>query len=333
MSSSKKKCDCKCNLKPRKILTSKQAEKQPVGSFYHPTNKTVRSGACPVGFELRKGYERKPYKKGSKLIKSTYVEPVCVKDKGLPGKLLPEYKPISLDKSHVLSKYGYSTKLDDNKRHKTLLEASKDLSYKSVITRLVALRTLTKKTDPEHSKIYNTNIKKLQEWRTKNPELYKKKGSIPNSLKETIDKSNKRSKKIINKKSVSPLVNLFRKIDFKKESTVKSVLKSNKKSKKSINKKSEFPLGNLFRKLDLKKKSKVKTVKKIKPELKSNKSKTEKVVKKSFFGNLFKKLDLKSNKKTSKSSKTKKDITKDTKNTKKKTMKLSSLMRILKNKK
>jgi hypothetical protein len=292
MQSSKKKCDCKCNYKPRKILTSKQAEKKPVGSFYHPTNKTVRSGACPVGFELRKGYERKPYKKGSKLIKSTYVEPVCVKDKGLPGKLLPEYKPISLDKSHVLSKYGYSTKLDDNKRHETLLEASKDLTYKSVITRLVALRTLTKKTDPEHSNIYNKNIKKLQEWRTKNPELYKKKGNVSNSLKETIDKSNK-------------------------------------KSKKSINKKSSYPLGNLFRKLDFKKESTVKYVKKIKPELKSNKSKKEKVVKKLFFGNLFKKLDLKSYKKTSKESKTKKD----SKDTKKKIMKLSSLMSLLKDKK
>jgi hypothetical protein len=294
MPSSKKKCDCKCNYKPRKILTSKQAEKKPVGSFYHPTNKTVRSGACPVGFELRKGYERKPYKKGSKLIKSTYVEPVCVKDKGLPGKLLPEYKTISLDQSHVLSKYGYSTKLDNNERHETLLEASKDLTYKSVITRLVALRTLTKKTDPEHSNIYNTNIKKLQEWRTKNPELYKKKGNVSNSLKETIDKSNKRSKKTI-KKSPHPFVDLFRKLDLKKELTVKHV-------------------------------------KKIKPELKSNKSKTEKVVKKSFFGNLFKKLDLKSKKKTSKSSKTKKD-SKDSKDTKKKTMKLSSLMSLLKDKK
>jgi len=47
--------------KKKKILTEQQAKKQPIGSFYHPTKKTIRTGACPIGFDLKKGYERKAY--------------------------------------------------------------------------------------------------------------------------------------------------------------------------------------------------------------------------------------------------------------------------------
>jgi len=220
--SKKVNSECSCPYKPRKILTSKQAQKQPIGSFYHPTEKTVRSGACPLGHELRKGYERKT-KKSSKVIHSTYVEPTCVKDKGLPGKLLPEYKLISLDKKHVLRDYGYNTKLDKNNRHKSLLNASKDLTYRSVISRLVALRKLTEKSDLKHSEIYDTNIKKLQEWRIKNPELYKNKGQL-------IDKRTSNISSKTPSKSV-PLSNLFKKISNPFKTPSKSV-----------------PLSNLFKK-------------------------------------------------------------------------------------
>ena len=70
---------------------------------------------------------------------------------GLPGKLLPEYKSITLDKKHILRNYGYDTKLNKNNRHDALLKASKDLTYRSVISRLVALRTLTKTKNLKHS--------------------------------------------------------------------------------------------------------------------------------------------------------------------------------------
>ena len=53
----------KCPITPRKILTERQATKEKVGTFYHPTTKTFRSGACPIGSELKKGYKRKPYNK------------------------------------------------------------------------------------------------------------------------------------------------------------------------------------------------------------------------------------------------------------------------------
>lgn len=165
-----------CPYIPKKILTSKQAKKQPVGSFYHPTEKRVRSGACPIGFELRKGYEKPSYKtKKGKLVKSTYVEPICIKNKGLPGKLLEEFKPVKKIEKNVFKGYGYSTKDNDTQRFNVLLEASKELTYSYVVRRLVLLRTLTKKSDIPHSMIYDKDIKALQEWRKQNPELYKKK--------------------------------------------------------------------------------------------------------------------------------------------------------------
>jgi hypothetical protein len=40
--------------KSKVVLTEKQATKEPVGSYYHPTEKTFRSGACPVGMTLKK---------------------------------------------------------------------------------------------------------------------------------------------------------------------------------------------------------------------------------------------------------------------------------------
>jgi hypothetical protein len=261
--SKKDNSKCSCPYKPRKILTSKQAQKQPIGSFYHPTEKTVRSGACPIGYELRKGYERKT-KKSLKSGHSIYIDPTCVKDKGLPGKLLPEYKPISLDKEHILRNYGYDTKLDKNNRHKKLLDASKDLTYRSVISRLVALRTLTKKSDSKHSEIYDTNIKTLQDWRIKNPELYKKKGELnrelnsksikkleknipkPVSLSNLFEKKYKKPKTIPKPVSLS---NLFEKKYKKPKTTSKPVSLSNlfkKKSKTTIPK--PVPFSDLFKK-------------------------------------------------------------------------------------
>ena len=242
--SKKDNSKCSCPYEPRKILTSKQAQKQPIGSFYHPTEKTVRSGACPIGYELRRGYEKK-VKNGSNVGKSIYIDPTCVKNKGLPGKLLPEYKPISLDKKNVLRKYGYNTKADKNNRHESLLKASKDLTYKSVISRLVSLRTLTKKSDTKHSNIYDSNIKKLKDWRIKNPDLYKKKDKSRDDL---IDK------KTSNKPKSKPLKlsNLLKKTSNKPKS---KPLKLSNLLKKTSNKPKSKPLTNLLKKTSNKSKT------------------------------------------------------------------------------
>ena len=76
------------NNKIRKeILTEKQALKKPIGSYYHPDENTWRSGACPKGQILKKGYKRKSYvTKTGKVIPEMYVNPVCIKDKGKIGK-------------------------------------------------------------------------------------------------------------------------------------------------------------------------------------------------------------------------------------------------------
>ena len=181
-----------CPYVPRKVLTEKQAKKQPVGSFYHPTEKTYRSGACPIGYNLRKGYHKKGYiKKDGKIVKNTNVDPICIKNKGSPGKLLSEFKTIVINEKNSFKPYGYSTSNNSNSRFKSLLEAVKVLSYKTVLRKLVALRTYHKNSNNEVNiklfNIFDIDIHMLQKWRYENPDLYKTK-----LIKEESKKDNKK---------------------------------------------------------------------------------------------------------------------------------------------
>ena len=152
----------KCPYLPRKVVTEKQAEKEPIGSFYHPTEKTYRTGACDIGYVLKRGYERESYKKkDGTIINATYVDPVCIKNKGLNGKLLEEYKPIHLDNKNELSVYGYDTKSKIHERLNALIKAIDKLTYKSVILRISALRTLHKN-NPHYYKLFDKDLKNLQ---------------------------------------------------------------------------------------------------------------------------------------------------------------------------
>ena len=169
-----------CPYNPRKVLTEKQAKKEKVGSFYHPTDKTFRTGACPEGYNLKKGYHRKSYiKKDGTIVKNTNVDPICIKNRGLPGKLLKEYKKIEISEKNSFKPFNYNTKDNSNKRHKSLLKASKELSYGTVVRKLTALRTYRKDATSEAEKkmynIFDEDIKKLKIWREKNPDLYKNK--------------------------------------------------------------------------------------------------------------------------------------------------------------
>jgi len=151
-----------CPYEPRKVLTEKQAEKEPIGSFYHPTKKTYRTGACDIGYVLKRGYERESYKKkNGTIINATYVDPVCVENKGLNGKLLEEYKPIHLNNKNELSPFGYDTKLKIHERLNALIKAVDKLTYKSVILRISALRTLHKN-NPHYYKLFDKDLKNLQ---------------------------------------------------------------------------------------------------------------------------------------------------------------------------
>jgi hypothetical protein len=162
--------------KSKVVLTEKQATKEPVGSYYHPTEKTFRSGACPVGMTLQKGYHRKGYMKmNGTVINNTNVDPVCVKNKGLPGKLLKK-------EQHDFKEFGYLTSSNNNSRFKSLLEACVVLSYGNVIRKLNSLKKrYSKKEDNKSIKLYNiysSDILMLQKWRLKNPDLYKVKSEL-----------------------------------------------------------------------------------------------------------------------------------------------------------
>ena len=196
-----------CPYKPRKVLTEKQAKKEPVGSFYHPTEKTFRSGACPIGYSLKRGYNRKAYnKKDGTHIEKTYVDPVCVHNKGLPGKNTVEAKVIRINEKNSFDPFGYKTNNSANNRFKSLLEAIKVLSYSTVIRKLNALKIyLSHQTDEKSMKRYNIfdeDIKMLQKWRLENPDLYKHKDNnqvnnkmnIQGNSKMNIQGNNKMSK-------------------------------------------------------------------------------------------------------------------------------------------
>jgi hypothetical protein len=176
-----------CPYKPRRVLTERQAMKENVGTFYHPTEKTFRTGACPEGYDLRKGYDRKSYRrKDGTRIKRTHVDPICVLNKGLPGKIANEFKPIKLDHEDVLKKFNYNTRLSSDKRFECLLNAVKELSYRSVVARVNAIRILTKANERLYN-IYTTDLENLRKWRDNNPDLYKTRKETENIVSNEIE--------------------------------------------------------------------------------------------------------------------------------------------------
>jgi hypothetical protein len=100
---------------------------------------------------------------------------------------------IKLDDKDYLKKFGYSTKLGKEDRHKILLKAVEKYGYSSVIKRLVALRTLTKNTQPIKSNKYNNDIIGLQKWKKYMVHMMKG-GSIS---KNNLTKINKLIKNIL----------------------------------------------------------------------------------------------------------------------------------------
>ena len=78
-----------------------------------------------------------------------------------------------------LEEFGYFTKNNNSLRLKSLLEACKVLSYRTIILKLSKLRkNYLEKNDKKIYNIYNYDILMLQKWRIKNPELYKIKGGF-----------------------------------------------------------------------------------------------------------------------------------------------------------
>jgi len=194
----------KARPKTRNIIRPKTARKEPVGTFHHPTEKTYRDGKCPEGTVTRKGYYRHAYvTKEGKHVRPRYIRETCVQNKGIPGKIFDNLKPIHLDEKNILKPYNYNTNNDKDTRFNKLLKAMEDLSYRIVITRLSQLRALTKDSNTEHFKIYNEDIIELQKWRKENPDLYKHKKV--NEKKVNVEKVNveKVNEKKVNEKKVN----------------------------------------------------------------------------------------------------------------------------------
>jgi len=163
----------KCNYKRSKVLTEDMAKKCKVGTYYHPTKGTYRSGACKIGETLKKGYTRKSYtkKNGTKVQKSVVTE-TCVKDEGKAGKTMSNFKVIKITEKNVLKQYGYSTHLNSTDRFKALIKAVPKMSYKTVAGRIRAIRTL-QKSNPTLFKKFTQDLNKLKEWRIEHPNEYK----------------------------------------------------------------------------------------------------------------------------------------------------------------
>lgn len=94
-------------------------------------------------------------------------------------------KVIKLENKNYLIKFGYSTKLSKNDRHKILLVAVSKYGYSNVIHRLVALRTLTKNTQPKKSKKYNNDIIELQKWKKYMEHIMK--GGSSNNMNKNLN--------------------------------------------------------------------------------------------------------------------------------------------------
>jgi len=113
----------------------------------------------------RKGYYVKPttYKRKGKLIhrKGYWVKPTTykIRDRGRPGR---GPKKIKISRPGSLKKLGYDPDIKAAQRRKALRKAVKRYGYKSTISKLVAVRNLTKNTDRKRSKIYRSDIRYLQ---------------------------------------------------------------------------------------------------------------------------------------------------------------------------
>lgn len=124
---------------------------------------------CKKGEILREGYTRKSYtrKDGSK-VKSTYVSPSCVQDRGKPGKgpkTLP--KP---DPNVHLRDYGYSVNKNAGQRQRALKRASRELGTLPVLRRLNLIANYSKSSVDKEEKMRDD-----VEYMKRQHKIYKKK--------------------------------------------------------------------------------------------------------------------------------------------------------------
>lgn len=131
---------------------------------------------CPRGQVLRKGYVRKfdqsILHKGYTVKRmngkqyrifpersTVYVKPTCVKDRGLPGTILPGEGFGPLRKGE-LKKHGYIYDEGRFERHAALKKAIHEFGALGVYHKLDAVAKLSKRTVPEASRVFRAD----REW-------------------------------------------------------------------------------------------------------------------------------------------------------------------------
>lgn len=91
------------------------------------------------------------------------VKSHCTPDKGAKGRTPLKKRVLPKLKSDEFVKYGYSTKLSASKRLSKLKRACKDLTYASVLKRIVVLRSYNKHNPKLYTK-FDQDVKALQKW-------------------------------------------------------------------------------------------------------------------------------------------------------------------------
>ncbi len=125
----------------------------------------------------------------------TRVKSHCTVDKGAKGRTPAKKRVLPKLKANEFVKYGYSTKLSASKRLAKLKRACKDLSYASVLKRIVVLRSYNKRNPKLYAK-FDCDVKALQKWRKSKKSKKSSKKSVKKISKIKKVKKVKKSKKV-----------------------------------------------------------------------------------------------------------------------------------------
>jgi hypothetical protein len=155
----------------RSTTVYKNTQTRKRANIYIPSVKTLARKACPPGMIERRAYTRKfsnnIKQKGYTVrrssgtvylvrpkVQGSTVKPTCVKDKSKPGK--PKTRIGALRKGE-LSKFGYSFRASEDKRHTALRQAVDEFGALGVHRKLDAVAKLSKTTIPEASRIFESD--------------------------------------------------------------------------------------------------------------------------------------------------------------------------------
>ena len=212
-------------------ISRKRARKRRVGSFYHPTKTTIRTGACGRRQILRKAYTRRD---------GTRVRATCVKNKGLPGKTIASAKVLPKLKVGKLTRYGYHADKSAKARLAALSKSVRGVGYATTIRRVVAIRNYSEH-NPRLLKIYETDIKNLQKkYRSKRSKFRaNSKKRRPRKSSRRRRKSSRRRRKSTKRRRKSSK----RRSKFRANSKKRKPRKSSRRRRKSSKNKLKFFSG------------------------------------------------------------------------------------------